>query len=59
MLRGNGRWFYNPDPEFPTLDYFENGEVEGESDYFVPLCRIKQKGGDSLVSWMTHLGDKN
>jgi hypothetical protein len=55
----DGLWFYNRDPKYPTLDYYQYGKVEGEPDYFVPVSGIRSEGPDSLVKWMWHLSEKD
>jgi hypothetical protein len=57
--KGEGRWFYNPEPEMPTLDYFDHGKAEGDCDCFIALSQITPDGGRDLAWWMTHLSHKD
>jgi hypothetical protein len=57
--KGEGRWFYNPDPKLPALDYFDHGKAEGECDCYLLLSQIVPEGIRSFLGWMQHFSRKN
>ena len=57
--KDEGRWFYIPDPEMPTLDYFDHGKPEGKYDIFIAVSEIEPRVGQGLTWWMHHFGKKD